>query len=370
MGMYAHRVNSLSTSGIRKMFEGAAEDSVNLGLGQPHFDTPLHIKEAAIQAIREGKTSYTLNAGIIELREAISRKLKTENRLEYTKDQILVTAGASEALHIVLQALVNPGDRVLFPDPGFVSYSALATIAEGRPVGLPLDPQFHFDIEKAKEAMDGARILILNSPSNPTGAMESEESIRALVEYAHDAGVTVVSDEVYEHFVYEKPHVSAARFGEDVVTINAASKTYAMTGWRLGFVAATLQVLEQCMKVHQYAQACATSISQYAALAAYTGSQVPVQEMREEYRERRDQLYQGLTSLGFSFTRPEGALYAFVPMEVPLMNRVLQKGVVVVPGTAFGKNAPGYTRMSFAASQEDLQIALQRIQKATEEMHG
>jgi aspartate aminotransferase len=368
--MYAQRVSSLETSGIRKMFEGAGKDTINLGLGQPDFDTPIHIKEAAIQAIREGKTGYTINAGIEELRDAISRKLRAENGLEYARDQILVTAGASEALHIVLQALVNRGDRVLMADPGFVSYAALATIAEGKPEGLPLDAEFHFDIETAKEAMDGARILILNSPSNPTGAMESRESIRALVEYASDAGVTVISDEVYEHFAYEKPHVSPALFGEDVVTINAASKTYAMTGWRLGYMAAEKDVVDQCMKVHQYAQACATSISQYAALAAYSGTQAPVEEMRKEYQTRRDLVYQGLTALGITFPRPEGAFYAFVPMEASLLNRILQKGVVIVPGTAFGKNAPGYARMSYAASQKELRTALHRIAEAMGEAHG
>jgi Aspartate/tyrosine/aromatic aminotransferase len=346
------------------MFEGAGKDSINLGLGQPDFDTPPHIKEAAIQAIREGKTGYTVNAGIGELRDALSRKLRKENGLEYAPNQILVTAGASEALHIVLQALVNRGDRVLVPDPGFVSYAALATIAEGRPEGLSMDAKFHLDIEKAKEAMDGARILILNSPSNPTGAVESKESIRALVEYARDAGVTVVSDEVYEHFVYEREHVSPARYGDNVVTINAASKTYAMTGWRLGYLAASMEIVEQCMKVHQYALACATSISQYAALAAYTGTQTPVQEMRKEYQTRRDLVYEGLSSLGISFPRPEGAFYAFIPMDALLLERILQKGVVIVPGNAFGKNAPAYARMSYAASQKDLRIALQRIAEA------
>jgi aspartate aminotransferase len=368
--MYADRVKSLETSGIRKMFEGAGKNSINLGLGQPDFDTPPHIKEAAIRAIQEGKTGYTLNAGIDDLRSAISQKLRKENGLDCVPDQIIVTAGASEALHIVLQALVERGDRVLFADPGFVSYAALTTIAEGHPVGIPLDPQFHLDIEKAKEAMDGARILILNSPSNPTGAMEGEESIRALVEYAMEAGVTVVSDEVYEHFVYEKRHVSPARFGERVITINAASKTYAMTGWRLGFLAAAKEVVDQCMKVHQYCQACATSISQYAALAAYTGTQAPVQEMRKEYLARRDLVYHGLSSLGFTFPRPEGAFYAFIPMDTRLLTRILEKGVVLVPGTAFGKNAPGHARLSYAASQENLRSALHRIAEARREVHG
>ncbi len=368
--MFARRIETLETSGIRRMFEGAGENAINLGLGQPDFDTPVHIKEAAIRAIREGKTGYTVNAGIEPLRDAISRKLHAENDLEYPLDQILVTAGASEALHLVLEALVNPGDRVLVPDPGFVSYAALATIAEGSPEGLPLDAQFHIDIEKAKEAMDGARIFILNSPSNPTGAMERPESIRALVEYAHDAGVIVVSDEVYEHFAYEQVHVSPGRFGENVITINAASKTYAMTGWRLGFLAASKEVVNQCMKIHQYAQACATSISQYAALEAYTGTQEPVREMKKEYQARRDLVYQGLTSMGISFPRPEGAFYAFVPMEPVLFQKILQKGVVIVPGAAFGKNAPDYARISYAASQGTLRSALERIQEAMGEVYG
>jgi aspartate aminotransferase len=359
--MYARRVESIEISGIRKLFEAAGKDSINLGLGQPDFDTPDHIKVGAIQAIHEGKTGYTSNAGIPELREAIAAKLKRENGLEYTADQMIVTAGASEALHIVIQAMVECGDRVLLADPGFVSYAALTTIAEGRPEGIPLDDHFHIDIEKAKEAIDGARLFVLNSPSNPTGAVENERSIRALVEYAEDAGVTVVSDEVYEHFIYETTHVSPALFGENVITINATSKTYAMTGWRLGFLAAAKEVVEQCLKVHQYCQACATSISQYAALAAYTGPQGPVQEMRKEYHARRDLFYDGLKELGFSFPRPEGAFYMFVPMEPSLLERVLGRGVVIVPGIAFGKNAPNYARISYAASRENLLCALQRI---------
>ena len=368
--MYARRVQSIEFSGIRKLFETAGKDSINLGLGQPDFDTPHHIKEAAITAIREGKTGYTSNAGIEELRDAISQKLKRENHLTYTREEILVTAGASEALHVVFQVLVEEGDRILLADPGFVSYAALATLAGGRPEGIPLDDQFHLNLERAIEAMDGARIFILNSPSNPTGAVEDEKNIRALVEYASDAGVTVVSDEVYEHFIYEKKHVSPARFGENVITINAASKTYAMTGWRLGYVAAEEEIIDQCVKVHQYCQACATSISQYAALAAYTGTQEPVKEMCREYKARRDLIYKGLQELDFSFPRPEGAFYVFIPMHQALLDQILAKGVVIVPGRAFGKNAPDFARMSYAASKDTLKRALERIAQARDEVHG
>ena len=367
---FSSRVRGIEISGIRKIFEAAGPGSINLGLGQPDFDTPQHIKDAAIAAIREGKTGYTPNTGIPELREALSTKFENENGVQYTPDQILVTAGASEALHIVMQALVSEGDRVLCADPGFVSYAALATLAGGRPVGVPLDATFHIDLEKAQALMDGARIFVLNTPANPTGAVESEETVRALVEYAGDAGVTIVSDEVYEHFIYGKKHVSTARFGDNVITVNAASKTYAMTGWRLGYLAAPAEIVGQCLKVHQYCQACATSISQYAALAAYTGDQAPVRQMREEYRARRDLICRGLADMGYSFPVPEGAFYAFVPMKPALVQKIIESGVILTPGSAFGTNAPEFARISYAASRENLMRALDRIKKATGEYHG
>ena len=363
---YAARVRAVEMSGIRKLFDAGGPDAINLGIGQPDFDTPDHIKEAAIAAIKAGKTGYTPNAGIPELREAICAKFERENDLCFRPEQILVTAGGSEALHLVMEALVDPGDRVLITDPGFVSYAALATFAGGRPEGVPLDETLHIDVEQAKEQMDGARLFVLNSPANPTGAVESEESIRALVEYGNDRGVTIVSDEVYEHFVYEKAHVSAAHFGDDVITVNAASKTYAMTGWRVGYIAAPEDYIPECLKVHQYAQACATSISQYAALAAYTGDQEPVKQMREEYRVRRDLLYEGLSSLGFEFPRPEGAFYAFVPMGRNLIQKAIEDGVIIVPGEAFGSKAPDYARFSYATSRENLSRAVGRLQALVE----
>ena len=360
---FAERVKDIEISGIRRLFEAAGPDSINLGLGQPDFDTPQHIKDAAIRAIQEGKTGYTGNNGIPELRRAISAKFKTENRLSYTPDQIIVTAGASEALHIVMQAMVGDGDRVLCPDPGFVSYPSLAILAGARPISCPLTADLHIDVERAQERMDGAKLIVLNSPANPTGAVESKESIRAIVEYAGDAGVTVVSDEVYEHFIYGKEHWSAGQFGDNVITINATSKTYAMTGWRLGYLAASPDIIGQCLKVHQYCQACATSISQYAAVAAYEGDQHAVTVMRDEYRARRDLFCKGLSALGLNFPVPEGAFYAFVPMKPALTQKIIDAGVVIVPGSAFGVNAPEYARMSYATSRENLRRALDRIHK-------
>ncbi len=359
---FSERVTGIEISGIRKIFEAAGPDSINMGLGQPDFDTPQHIKDAAVKAIQEGKTGYTTNNGIPELRAAISKKFKNENGVKYHPDQVIVTAGASEALHIIMQALLNTGDRVLCQDPGFVSYASLAIIAGGKPVSVPLTRDLHIDVEKAKALMDGAKIFVLNSPGNPTGAVESEESIRAIVEYAADKGVTVVSDEVYEHFIYGKKHYSAARFGENVITINATSKTYAMTGWRLGYLAASPEIIGQCLKVHQYCQACATSISQYAAVAAYEGNQDVVKVMHDEYEARRDLIWQGFADIGLSFPKPEGAFYVFVPMKPALTEKIIANGVIAVPGSAFGVNAPEYTRFSYATSRQNITRALERIQ--------
>jgi aspartate aminotransferase len=365
-GRCASRCLGIELSGIRKLFDAAGPGSINMGLGQPDFDTPQHIKDAAVKALREGKTGYTANMGIPELRDALAAKFRDENSLDYSPGQILVTAGASEALHIVMQALVEPGERVLLADPGFVSYGSLAELAGGCPEGLPLDSHLRIDVEAAREKMDGARILVLNSPANPTGAVDPKESIRALVEYGNDRGVTIVSDEVYEHFLYGATHWSAARFGEDVITVNAASKTYAMTGWRLGYLAGPMEYVEQCLKVHQYCQACASSISQYAAVAAYTGPQDCVEAMRKEYEARRDYLYRELTRLGLSFPIPEGAFYMFAPFGKALTGRILERGVIIVPGEAFGCRAPDHARMNYAVSRDHLRQAVARIEAAME----
>jgi aspartate aminotransferase len=358
---FSKRVLDVEMSGIRKFFQNAKPGSVSLALGQPDFDTPEHIKQAAVTAILEGKTGYTFNAGLPELREAISKKFKAENGLKYHPDQIIVTAGAGEALFIAIQSLVDPGDRVLISDPGFVSYNACTRLAGGIMDAVPLTDTLHIDVDAAIEKMNGARLLVLNSPCNPTGVVESEETIRALVEAANDANVTVLSDEVYEHLIYDAKHFSAARFGEDVLTVNATSKTYSMTGWRIGYIAGHPDYIEQCLKVHQYCQTCATSISQYAALSAYTGDQSCVGAMRDEYRIRRDLLCDGLFELGFTFQKPEGAFYAFVPFGREITDKILDAGVIVVPGDAFGDKADNYARLSYATSRENIQLALSRI---------
>lgn len=359
---FAPRLEKIEFSGIRKLFDAGGPDAINMGIGQPDFDTPDHIKEAAITAIREGRTAYTPNAGIPELRSAIREKLQRENGLEYDTGEILVTAGGSEALHLAIEALVSDGMKVCVPDPGFVSYVPLTMIAGGIPAGVPMDETMHLDLDRAFELMDDAGVFVLNSPSNPTGMVESPESIKAIVEYADDAGVVVISDEVYEHFIYEKEHASAARYGDNVITINAASKTYAMTGWRIGYLAAREEVINECMKIHQYCQACATSIAQYAAVAAYAGDQSAVPAMREEYRVRRDLLWSGLAAIGYEFPLPEGAFYAYVPMGEDGIARAIRRGVIVVPGRSFGHNMQDHARVSYATSRENLTEAIRRLE--------
>lgn len=361
-GLYSERVLGIEMSGIRKFFQKAKPGSVNLGIGQPDFPTPEHIKNAGIKAIEENLTGYTFNTGVQELREALSQKFWDENGLKYSTDQIIVTGGAGEALHIAMQSLVDTGERVLYPDPGFVSYRECAVIAGGRPEGIPLDENLHIDLDICREMLDNSKVMVLNSPGNPTGAVEDRETIRDIVEYADDAGVMIISDEVYEHFIYEKEHTSAALFGDNVVTVNAASKTFSMTGWRVGFVASDQMTIDQMTKVHQYCLTCATSISQYAAIAGYTGPMNCVKSMKAEYAARRELLYEGLKNLGFEFPKPEGAFYMFVPMKTDMQYKILDAGVVIIPGDAFGKNAADYARFSYAASREDITEALKRIE--------
>lgn len=355
------RVTGINISGIRKMFEGAGPGAINLGLGQPDFDTPQHVKDAAIRAINEGFTAYTVNMGIPELREALSQKFRRENHLDYSSGEIMITSGASEALHIAIQALCGKGDEVLVPDPGFVSYSALAVLADAKPVSVPLGEKLKYDPETLKGYInDRTKVIVLNSPSNPTGAVQTKDEMRAIAEIADDRGITVLSDEVYEHFIYDGQHVSPAQFSDNVITINASSKTYAMTGWRIGYVAARPEYTEQMLKVHQYVQACACSISQKAALAALTGPQDSVAIMRDEFRRRRDYLLKELQAMGVECVRPQGAFYAFpkVGDEAKVVGDLIKKGVIATPGTAFGEHGKGYMRLAYAASMHDIEKAV------------
>lgn len=361
---FTKRVSDIDISGIRKMFEGAGTEAINLGLGQPDFDTPEHIKKAAIDAIKEGFTGYTIGTGIPELRQAISEKFKKENNIEVSPEEIMVTSGASEALHIALEALVQSGDEVLVPDPGFVSYSALTKIADGKVIGVPLEDLKMSPDTVSEYLTDKTKVLVINSPSNPTGMVQTKYEIKGFADLAEDHNITIISDEVYEHFIYEGEHVSAAQFTEKVITINAVSKTYAMTGWRLGYLAANSEYLEQMLKVHQYVQACANSISQKAALAALTGPQNCVIEMGSEFRKRRDLLLKGFKEIGIKCIEPKGAFYAFPEVYdgLSVAEKCIKNGVIVVPGSAFG-NAPNNIRVSYAASRDNIKRGLEIMER-------
>ena len=360
---FASRIEDIEISGIRKAFEASSGEFFNLGLGEPDFDTPTHIKEAAIQALESGFTSYTFNKGIEELREVISDKFKSDNNFSVSPEEIIVTSGASEALHIALLSVVEKEDEVLMPNPGFVSFAALAKLAEGKPVGVPLSEDFTMSAEAVKEKITNkTKVLIINSPANPTGAVECEENIKALVDIANDHHITIISDEVYEHLIYDGlKHISPAAFSDEVITINAVSKTYAMTGFRLGYLAAREEYVEQMLKVHQYIQACASSISQRAALAAITGPQDCVAEMRSEFRMRRDFAVDALQSVGMKFSTPKGAFYIFprVKDEKEFVETLRKRKIIVTPGSAFGSLGKNHVRISYATSFENLKRAFQ-----------
>ncbi|WP_094227477.1 pyridoxal phosphate-dependent aminotransferase [Methanolobus psychrotolerans] len=366
---FAQRVLDIDISGIRKMFEGAGPNSINLGLGQPDFDTPQHIKQAAIDAINEGFTGYTAGPGIPELRQALSSKFKAENNFDASPEEIIVTSGASEALELAIASLVDPGNEVLIANPGFVSYNSLVSLMGGRVASLPLADDLTISPEIVLEKISPkTKAMIINSPANPTGAVQSKSDMKAFAQIADDYGITLISDEVYEHFIYEGEHVSPAQFSDNVITINAVSKTFSMTGWRIGYVAAKKEYTEQMIKVHQYVQACANSIAQKAAFAALAGPMDSVFTMRDEFKARRDMLVEGLNSIGLNCASPKGAFYAFP--EVPegstsgeVASKLVSNGVIVVPGTAFGDRGEGHIRLSYASSKDKLKSALDIMEK-------
>ena len=361
---FASHISEMDISGIRKCFEGAGPNAINLGLGQPDFDTPVHIKEAAIKAIQDGFTGYTPNCGFPDLLHAISQKFLRDNQLRYSPEEIMVTSGASEALFLAIAALIERRDEVLVGDPSFLSYSALTKLVGGKPVGVPLDDKLRLTPDAVNEMItERTKAIIINSPSNPTGAVQTKGELRGIADIADDRDIAVISDEVYEHFIYDGEHISPARFSDNVITINAVSKTYAMTGWRLGYLAAKGEAHEQLLKVHQYIQACACSISQKAALTAIAGPQDCVASMRDEFRFRRDMLVKGFLELGVDLVKPQGAFYLFpkVGNGDAVASRLAKAGVIAVPGSAFGPGGKEHIRLSYASSRKNLEEALRRM---------
>ncbi|WP_336037069.1 pyridoxal phosphate-dependent aminotransferase [Halobacterium yunchengense] len=369
MTEFSERVEAVSISGIREVFEAAGEDAINLGLGQPDFPTPEHARRAAVDAIEAGDAdAYTSNRGTPGLVDAIVEKHARDNDLEVDPNGVIATAGGSEALHLAMEAHVDPGEEVLFPDPGFVSYDALTRIAGGEPVPLPLREDLTLDPATVEEHItEDTAAFVVNSPANPTGAVQDPEDVREFARIADEHDVLCVSDEVYEHIVFDGEHRSPMEFADtdNVVVVNACSKTYSMTGWRLGWVAASERRAERMLRVHQYVQACASAPAQYAAEAALTGPQDVVGEMVQAFERRRDVLLDELADMGLDVPTPRGAFYAMPKVPDGWVEEVVDRGVVVVPGEAFGERGEGYARISYATDLEELREALEIMREAT-----
>ncbi|GBE55306.1 MAG TPA: pyridoxal phosphate-dependent aminotransferase [Euryarchaeota archaeon] len=367
--MRAYRVTEIDISGIRKMFELAGGDVINLAIGEPDFPIPEEAKEAIYQALREDFTHYTSNKGIIELREALAEKLKKENGVDAGAEEIIITSGASEALHLAFQAFINNGEEVLIPNPGFVSYDPLAKLAQGKSVYYPLrfEEGFIPDIEDIKKRMSSkTKMIVLNSPGNPTGAVYPEEVIKAIAEIAEDYHALLVSDEVYEKIIYEGEHISPGAFSDNVITVNGFSKSYAMTGLRVGYLSAGDELVEEMLKVHQYIQASVNSPAQRAALAAL-GSKSFIENMVGELRERREIILKLLGGIeGVRVNRAGGAFYVFADFSAYgdsqyLATELVRAGVVVTPGTAFGSLGEGFLRFSYATSRGNIKEGVSKL---------
>ena len=377
----ARRLKKIRPSGIRRLFSLAqgVPDVVSFGIGEPDFIPPPHILEAAKRALDEGKTHYTPTTGIPELREALVEKTKRDYGLSYDPDsEVLVTAGGTEAIFLALLALINPDDEVLIPDPGFVCYEPGVLMAGGVPVSMPMleKDDFKLDAEVVMSLItDRSRVMIINTPNNPTGSVLSYDDIAELAKLAVERDLIVISDEVYEKITYDDAeHHCLATFPgmpERTVVINSFSKTYAMTGFRVGYASGPEELISPMMLAHQYITACVNGPAQYAAVAALEGPQKFVGDMVREFDRRRRLLHSRLNEIGgFSCPLPEGAFYAFVNIEEfgesseKLSERLLKKGkVVTVPGSAFGRYGEGYLRFSYATAYEKIEEALDRIEK-------
>ncbi len=377
----SNRMDAISESKIRVMFDMAEElddDLVRLEVGEPDFRTPEHIIRAAYEAALDGATHYTSNAGLPALRRAIAEKMSADNDVDVDPEsEIVVTNGGMEALYLAMLAIVDDGDEVIVPTPGWPNYSSQARLAGATVTEVPLDPDSGFDLDPAliQEAIsDDTAAVILNRPSNPTGRVFDTNAVAAVTETAADHDAFVIADEVYERLIYEGSQRGMASYvdaPERVLTVNACSKTYAMTGWRLGWLAGNEDVIGAAVKLHQSTSSCASSLSQHAAIAALTGDQEPAREMRDAFEERRDYVVDRVEELqAVSCPRPEGAFYAFLDISAlegdsfEVAKRLMRDyGVVTAPGSGFGEAGEGFLRISFANSLEELERGFDRIER-------
>lgn len=359
----ARRTENVELSQIRKMFEVTNPDAINLGIGEPDFDIPENIKEAMKKAINDNYSHYTPNKGYVELREAIVDKFKKDNNIDTNIENIIVTSGASEAIYMCCQAFFDKGDEIILPDPSFLSYAAGIDLSESKivPVECKMENNLKLKVDDVAEKItDKTKAIILNSPCNPTGAVMDKEDIKGIAQLAEDYDFLVISDEIYEKIIYGKKHYSPGAFSDNVITLNGFSKTYAMTGIRIGYVNASEKYNEELLKIHQYCTACASSIGQIGALEALRGPQDDVKNMVKEFEKRKELIVKSLKEMGYNCPEPEGAFYVYPEIENPLefVSKAADAGVITVPGLPFGENGKNHVRMSYANSYENISKAM------------
>ncbi len=377
---------SLAPSGIRKFFDivSEMEDAISLGVGEPDFDTPWRVREEGIYSLERGRTFYTSNAGLKELKLEISRYLARTIQVDYDYNrEVLVTVGGSEAIDLAFRAMLDPGDEVLIPQPSYVSYLPCAVLADGVPVTIPLQHENSFKL--TREELEAAitprtKILVLPFPNNPTGAVMTREDLEPIAQAVMEHDLYVVSDEIYSELTYSGQHCSIASLPgmrDRTLVINGFSKGFAMTGWRLGYICGPAPIVEQMTKIHQYAIMCAPTTSQYAAVEALRNCDRDVEQMRESYNQRRRFLMNEFRKMGLQCFEPYGAFYAFPSIQEfgmtseEFATRLLQEEkVAVVPGTAFGDCGEGFLRISYAYSLADLKEAIGRLEKFVRRLRG
>jgi aminotransferase len=368
---------SLPPSGIRKFFDLVVgrEDIVSLGVGEPDFSTPMKFCAPAIEAIKKGKTSYTSNYGLLELREAIGDYLKRRFNVSYKPaGEMVITVGVSEALDISLRAIIDPGDEVIVPEPCFVSYVPMIRLAGGNPriLETSFEDGFRPRLEQLENLVSPrTKAILINYPCNPTGVTFSEDDLTRIAGFAKRHNLLVISDEVYGELTFDRPHISIASLPdmwERTILLSGFSKAFAMTGWRLGYVCAPKPLSDQIVKIHQYSMMCASIMSQIAAIEACRNGDDEVKKMLDEYRARREVIVEGFNRLGMDCLRPEGAFYAFPSIKKfglsseEFCERLLnEEKVALVPGNSFGRAGEGHIRCSFAASRERIRLALEGL---------
>lgn len=380
------KVIKIKPSGIRKFFDIVSEmpEAISLGVGEPDFDTPWCVREEGIYSLERGRTFYTSNAGLLELRQAICEYMDRRFHIAYNpKTEAVLTVGGSEAIDMALRAMLNPGDEVIIPEPCYVSYVPCVELADGVPVTISLknENEFRLTKEELENAItDKTKILILSYPNNPTGAIMEREDLEAIAEVIIKHDLYVISDEIYAELTYTSGHVSIASLPgmwERTIVVSGFSKAFAMTGWRLGYALGPAMIIEQMTKIHQFAIMCAPTTSQYAAIAAMRDCDRDVANMRESYDQRRRYLLNAFREMGLPCFEPKGAFYMFPCIKEfgmtseEFATRLLQeKKLAVVPGDAFGECGEGFLRISYAYSLEELKEAIGRLKEFVEELRG